>query len=376
MAAQGEGLIVRIGSKNYGPLDLDQLGKLIVNGDIYASDYVFIQEEARWVMVCELENFSSLIPEPPRFAVEKPFIYTYEFGQQKGPFTKTQFVSKIQTGKLTPYDFICFEGATEWQRIRSIEQFLRYFSLPPEEAPAETPLPSWELEGKGEKVRGGDLASYLSSSQDLKRDKSVEEMLESFNLYEISNDPIWLVEEKGKEFGPYNFEEVGNLFRAGKISDQARVKKVNDQSWRMMSEVPELTSEIVKKIVTEGGVKVQKTFAKRRYPRIPFFNLAQIEGDGASESGNVTNLSEGGCFVETPLAWKVGTGEEVRLTLLPGVFKKPMVFSAEVVAVLKKKPPGVCLKFIEIGEAETNSLRDYISRVVGNRRNLKGKTLE
>jgi hypothetical protein len=360
-------LIVQVAGKLYGPLDLEQLGKLILNGDIHASDYVFLPDEKRWVMICEVENFASLIPDKPRFNVERPYIYTYELGQQMGPFTKFQFISRIQLGKLTPYDYVAFEGSSDWRRIREIESLMSYFPIPPDEEPSDEILPFWELEGKGDKLHPGSVSELIQSSSTISDDQVSREMMEEMNLYEVSPDVVWIVKEGETEFGPYNYLKIAELYRKGKVSDQAKVKKVNEARWKEITEVPELTSQIVKKVVQEGGVQVEKFYAKRRFPRIPFFNIAQVETSSGTESGSVTNLSQGGCFLESPFAWRTNVGEHIRLTILPGVFNKPMTIPCEVVGVIKKKPPGVCLKFIQLENEDSLAIDMYITKVLGRK---------
>ena len=363
--AGSSNLVVRINGKDFGPMDIDQLSQLVIAGDVYASDYIFLEDYDEWAMVCELENFSNLIPEEPSFKVEQPYIYLYEYGEQTGPFTKGQIIRRVQTGRLTPYDLICFRGEENWRRVRSIPSLLSYFPAPPKVNPASSLASVKELQGKGEEVRSSGVVFNQSPSDKVELHPQVEQLMSHFDRVEVPKEKSWLIRKSNKHFGPYTFMEIMNMIEKGAVNKDSEVGRVGKDTFDRLGDIEDFKVEIVKEKVSVGDREVTRYFVRRKYPRVPFFSLAQLESELGSEPGYVTNLSEGGVYVETPLSRKLKVGSRVKINLLPGVLERVVEASSEVVGVINDRPPGVCLKFTSVEDGHMEVLREYIERAVG-----------
>jgi hypothetical protein len=181
MVENGE-VVVSVGGRLFGPIQKDQLAYLLIAGDIIASDYVYLKAQARWVMLCELEVFSSLIPdsEPPPF--EEPSYFLYDRSGQLGPFTKSHVVSKIQKGLVTPYDYILKKEEGRWLRLGDLDAFVNLFPKPPEQEPSDDAVESLNsLRGRGFQIR----SHRVNQSQN----ESDSSKLQELDLFENTSAP-------------------------------------------------------------------------------------------------------------------------------------------------------------------------------------------
>lgn len=105
---------------------------------------------------------------------------------------------------------------------------------------------------------------------------------------------------------------------------------------------------------------------RRARPRVRVHIVSELQTDaGQRVAGHTLDLSAGGAFVRTPRTLPVGT--PVRLTILRGAARNPLIFDAAVVRVgdpREGRSPGVGLRFEGLTELDQGLLAAMLGQAV------------
>lgn len=109
---------------------------------------------------------------------------------------------------------------------------------------------------------------------------------------------------------------------------------------------------------------------RRRFPRMKCFVAVElrIESSKTPVWGNLSNLSNGGCFVEAPTHFNPGAKVDLGLWIANGeLWVKGMVLNGVITS--HNPASGLRVKFADMNPGERETLRQFLSYVVEATRN-------
>ncbi|MCX6129389.1 MAG: PilZ domain-containing protein [Proteobacteria bacterium] len=188
------------------------------------------------------------------------------------------------------------------------------------------------------------------------------------------SEQVWYLHQNGQQVGPFETQQVTQLFLTNMIAKDGYIFKVGWKDWRPIEEGYEVLG-LQNPTQSQLSPEEQKQQTENRLlgaPRASIVGRVVVHNNGQLTIGQGVNISEGGVFVET--SDQIFTiGETLRLSIrCDGL---PKAFNAEA-AVIRfnndpKMPVGYGLKYIKIdGEAQA-SIRQLVEDA--NRRGDKGR---
>lgn len=172
------------------------------------------------------------------------------------------------------------------------------------------------------------------------------------------SDLVWYIFQDGKQEGPFGLEQIQEMFRSKRASEQAFVFKTGWKDWKPFAESQ---AELGLGSATPpppppppGGAAMAE---RRKFlPRMSISGKIIIHNEGQLSIGKGVNISPGGIFVETDQKlFKVG--DTIRLTCK--IEKPTLTFqaSATVIRYSTQSPKGYGLKFENLSDEISNSLK-------------------
>lgn len=96
---------------------------------------------------------------------------------------------------------------------------------------------------------------------------------------------------------------------------------------------------------------------KRRYPRLPVLVECRLDGASGRHEMRMTDLSPGGCFVDTSMSFPEGT----RVTLYAQLGDGEVTLPGRVIPV-KTGGFGFGVEFVDLDEAAEKQLEAYLQQ--------------
>ncbi len=355
--------IVKVGEKNLGPYDIEELKSLLKGKQIDLSNYVYSKDIKKWVMLGELTEVNSLRPKEPDDDNKKYFLAKGD--KKKGPFKKQEIDLKIKSNEITIFDYIQNTESDEWCRIKSLNEFKDFVPSGPSESPEhilEDTTQDIEMELIKNEITGIDLKITKEESEQTTEHLVNRKFLMSGTggRYEINNDPMWILKDLEAK-GNLTYLQIVRYLNSGKIKSTHMIKREYERGWRPISDYHDFNTSIIIKTINQNGQKVEKVFADRKHDRAAFFSSTILKGKDISSPGVCTSISEGGCFVEMA-THGLSIDDDVKLQILPGGFQKEIAVQARVVHLREKNPRGVGFEFLKVPHVDMQQIRSFVKK--------------
>ena len=188
------------------------------------------------------------------------------------------------------------------------------------------------------------------------------------------SEQVWYLYQNGQQVGPFETQQVSQLFLNNMIAKDGYIFKVGWKDWRPIEEGFEVLG-----IPNPNQVRLSPEEAKQQIekrlegaPRASIKGRVVVHNNGQLTIGQGVNISEGGIFVGT--SDQIFTiGETLRLSIrCDGL---PKAFNADATVIRfnsdPKMPVGYGLKYTKIDPHAQSSIRQLVEDA--NRRGDKGR---
>lgn len=176
---------------------------------------------------------------------------------------------------------------------------------------------------------------------------------------QVMSDQVWYLYQNGQQVGPFDTQQVSQLFINNMIAEDGYIFKVGWKDWRPIEEGYEALG-----LERPEGVDASASAVERRRanaPRASISGRVVVHNNGQLTIGQGVNISATGVFVETT-DQLFTVGEQLKLSVRCDGLSK--AFNAEALVIRyntdQRYPLGYGLQFTQIDER----CREDIQRLV------------
>jgi hypothetical protein len=175
-------------------------------------------------------------------------------------------------------------------------------------------------------------------------------------------DQVWYLYQNGQQLGPYDTQQVTQLFTTKMIADDGYIFKVGWKDWRPIEEGYEALGIAVPS--DKGWTVDQLASRKAARPRAGVTGRVVVHNNGDVTIGTGINVSETGIFVET--SDRLFTlGEQLKVSVRCDGLSR--AFNAEALVVRfntdARYPQGYGLQFTQIDEDDRMGIRELVDQL-------------
>lgn len=188
------------------------------------------------------------------------------------------------------------------------------------------------------------------------------------------SEQVWYLYQNGQQVGPYDAEQVSQLYTTNMIAKDGYIFKIGWKDWRPIEEGYEalgLNNPGKTQLTTE---EYNKQLEKRREaaPRASINGRVVVHNNGQLAIGQGVNISVNGIFVETP-DQIFTVGETLKLSVRCDGMDKAFNAEAQVIRHNSdtKYPLGYGLKFSKIDAEIQSKIQELVN--AANSRGDKGR---
>lgn len=235
--------------------------------------------------------------------VRPKMFYVSSAGLRFGPFSKAEIKAKIDQGKISLTDQICDDVTGEWDMILNNPEFgIREHEVKEvkkskrEKNAGELFLPNdpnkaTDFVGSDDRKSLREETTDISISRELKLQTEVDE-LPPVLFQEVE----WLVQQNGKVTGPYSFLAVVSMLQQGILNQMSIVTNSQLRKWKMVSEIPELTSHQQEFKKVEGPA-ARGVFSRRSHERVSVGKTMMVYDGISFHKVLCLDISQGGMSI-------------------------------------------------------------------------------
>ncbi|MBC7660591.1 MAG: PilZ domain-containing protein [Chitinophagaceae bacterium] len=178
------------------------------------------------------------------------------------------------------------------------------------------------------------------------------------------SDQIWYLYQNGQQVGPFETEQVTQLYINNMISKDGYLFKVGWKDWRPLEDGYEALGIPNPNSAKSVDAGYQEDLEKRREvaPRASIVGRVVVHNNGQLAVGHGVNISVGGIFVETS-DQMFTVGETLRLSIRVDGLSK--AFNAEAVVIRfntdKRFSLGYGMKFVKIDPEIQKSIQGLVN---------------
>lgn len=173
------------------------------------------------------------------------------------------------------------------------------------------------------------------------------------------SDQVWYLYQNGQQVGPFDTQQVSQLFVNSMIAEDGYIFKVGWKDWRPIEEGYEALG-----LERPDGVDVSDSTVERRRanaPRATLSGRVVVHNNGQISIGHGVNISATGIFVETND--QIFTiGEQLKLSVRCDGLNK--AFNAEATVIRfnsdQRFPVGYGLQFTSIEDKNRNDIQQLV----------------
>lgn len=176
------------------------------------------------------------------------------------------------------------------------------------------------------------------------------------------SDQIWYLYQNGQQVGPFDTQQVSQLFVNNMIAEDGYIFKVGWKDWRPIEEGYEALG-----LERPDGVDTSSTAVERRRanaPRATVNGRVVVHNNGQLTIGQGVNISATGLFVETT-DQLFTVGEQLKLSVRCDGLSK--AFNAEALVVRfntdKRFPLGYGMQFTQIDDANREEIQNLVEQL-------------
>jgi len=185
-------------------------------------------------------------------------------------------------------------------------------------------------------------------------------------FYEISNNPVWMIQHEGVEKRPFRFEDVRSMIKFNRLDHQSQLKKKGELNWSPMIEYAEFSAPVEEVDVNEDGTISRHFLIKRSEYRAPFYEVAEVQVGNVTVKGFCVSLSVSGCFIELPrLNDKIlSVGAEVEIVINATSLNHRIQSKAIIRRLSQKRPKGIGLSFEFLNAESKVIIETFINQLL------------
>jgi hypothetical protein len=188
------------------------------------------------------------------------------------------------------------------------------------------------------------------------------------------SEKVWYLYQNNQQVGPFDSQQVTQLFVTNMIAKDGYIFKVGWKDWRPMEEGYEALgiSPTASGVPATPDTKAQVERRRESAPRASISGRVVVHNNGQLTIGQGVNISAGGIFVETsqPL---FTVGERLKLSVRCDGMEKAFNAEASVIRYNSdtRYPVGYGLKFEQIDQRAVESIQKLVDEA--NRRGDRGR---
>jgi len=192
--------------------------------------------------------------------------------------------------------------------------------------------------------------------------------------FEVQNEETWWLKIRDVVTGPHRFGELYQKKENGDLDrDQTMLKSEEEGKWTPMGKFTEFNVPIQVHTIEEDGQSVTKYFIRRGSFRAPFYEIVTLEIGENEFRGYCTSLSQGGIFIEfnkidPDSMYKEATG---RVYFKKAALSRAFDCEVKIMNIAEKRPRGLGMMFINLGDADKNTIQDYVNQYMDQSNNKK-----
>lgn len=206
-----------------------------------------------------------------------------------------------------------------------------------------------------------EVDTLLNHQKDIADDAIVADEESIGELFEVSNDPLWTVRSNGDVHGPHTFLEIKQMLQDRDVDENTTVKKPG-APWKKISEIFEFNTEVLTK--KEDDDDDVKLYIKREDMRVPLFEDVTMWVGSQEFQGKCTNLSSGGCFVESSAfnnkVFKVG--KDIKVEFTGDGPHKGLVITSQLRSITADVTPGAGFQFKDMDHSKLKVLNHFFMK--------------
>lgn len=281
----------------------------------------------------------------------KVFYVSHE-GQQQGPLSVDEILTKIKAGELTPLDYLYDDVKSDW--VVFLEHEVLAAKLK-EAKPKAPPKPAAHAEEQ-------------TKAEEKQIEHTVQEMKK--NGHEVSEHMVteWYVLKGENKFGPFAYPDLIKMLQQKVVFEFDFVWHPGLSAWKRIAELHAFEADKVKALKETLMPEISEVFFRRRHRRVNYNGTILIHDNKAVWKGHGVEISAGGAGVVMENSLLV-PGQTLYLHFKPGDGVPPFNAICEVVSKkyvdgIKEKnaPIHYGLKFTSISPNAQKFLQDYTKR--------------
>ena len=272
--------------------------------------------------------------------------------QQMGPYSVDEIVAFVQSGTLSPLDYIYDESMADWILFMDHPALSdRVRALKPKTPPKTDPKDDESVKHKNE------------VSKKVVNHSSVDaEIIKKF-------DHEWFVLKGENKFGPFSYVDVVKMLQQGVVYEFDFAWYEGMQGWTRVADLPAFSHEQLKLLKHSAVPEINDVFFRRRYKRVKYGGTILVHDNAKVWKGHAVEISQGGAGVIMENAL-ILPGQELYLHFKPGDGVPP--FNAVCEVVSKQYVSGVAntgtpikygLKFKAISAETEKVIKEYTKGV-------------
>ncbi len=317
--------------KLVGPLSVQDIEFLLQRDQINSLTPIFDSIKNLWLPFLNWSKFGKMLDSNLNINLESYLVISH--GKFLGPVSKQEILEKLEAEKFSPFDLFISLEEIKWM-------ILKEFISP-----------------QMKEIKSSDYVK----DQDQKKDKD-----------------IWWIKKNDENLGPFHYEEILKMIQKNIIIQDTKLRKNQDEKWKMLADTKEFLPKFVKNLLKETksissssksnslhNIK-DEIFQKRRHKRAAIVGKAQIILNGHKYIGICSSLSIGGCFIEirTPLL-ELKTEVNLKIqTIDDQIF---LNVKAQVISRNIKVPKGLGFSFIDLDEISIKKIQEYVVKIIKER---------
>ncbi len=272
--------------------------------------------------------------EPTQKTLQQSLFYVYHQGEQKGPISLGEIASKVRTYELEMHDYLYDEEASDWTV----------------------------------------LVAYPALSDLIKDVKSATPVPPAVapQVADANAPSEWFALKGNLRFGPFAYTELIRLLQEKSMHDSDFVWHAGLKEWQKIAELPEFSSDAIRKLRESGQASLDEVFFRRRHARIQHNGSVLMHNNQKVFRGKSLEISAGGAgiILETVA---LDVGHQAFLHFKPASDLPPFNAVCEIVS---RRPVRSAdrltlmhygVKFLKIETKTTKAIESLVSRQIAKK---------
>jgi hypothetical protein len=272
--------------------------------------------------------------------------YVSSNGEQKGPWTLDEVLTRVKASELTMLDYIFDESKNDWVTLMEHPQLMEKLKST---KPPSVPKPRVELSA----VPNGHHQVSQAAPPPVREEPKVAE---------------WFVLKGENKFGPFSYPDLIKMLQRKLVYEFDFAWKQGMETWSRIAELPEFSEDKIRELKGTLMPEISELFFRRRHRRVRYGGTILVHDNRTVWKGRGVEISQGGAGVIMENSTIV-PGQKLYLHFKPGDGVPPFNAICEVVSKRfqenvkeKASPVRYGLKFTSMNEETRKFLADFAKK--------------